>query len=151
MRLKRAGAIAAAVATVAAIWYVEAPPRSEREYGERAVLTAELLRSQVESARLTVRAVREQRTTHALAVVLLRDTDRDATATERDFLAWNPPAGAARGVRADVATLASDVTSALGELRIAAEDGRWKRLEAFARPLPDLRERLDALARRAEA
>ncbi len=140
---------AAAVAVLASLWYVEAPPRTVGDYRERTAMTAEALRSQVETARLWVRELEDGNATREAATVAFREAERDATAAAAEFAAWDPRGGT-RGIRSDLTTVASDVTDALAELRIAAEDGRWDKVAALAEPLPGLAERLETVARRSD-
>ena len=142
-------AVAVFAVLLVSVWYVHAPPRTVGDYRERAAMTAETLLSQVETAALWVRELDDGNVTRRAASVALREAERDAAAAAAEFAAWDPR-GDARQVRADVTALAGEVTDALAQLRIAAEDGRWDALPAFAQPLPGLAARLDALARRAD-
>ncbi len=55
------GGFAVIAATVAALWYVTAPPKGVDGYRERAAATAETLVSQVETARLWAESEEEGR------------------------------------------------------------------------------------------
>jgi hypothetical protein len=140
---------AVAIVVVAALWYVQAPPRTVGDYRERAGMTIETLRSQVESARLWTGAVKDDRVTPQAATVAFREAEEDATAVASEFAAWDPP-GDTRDLRASITRLASDVIDVLAKLRIAAEDERWNALLRLSAPLPRLADRLQWLARTAE-
>lgn len=133
----------------ASVWYVQAPPRTEGDYRERAALAAETLRSQVQTGRLWVRELEEGRVTRQAAAVAFREAEGDAESAASEFAAFDPR-GDTRETRSRVMELAARVTDALGQLRIASQDGRWDALPSLAAPLPGLARRLEATARRAE-
>lgn len=133
----------------ASLWYVLAPPGTAGDYRERASLTAETLRSQVQTARIWVRELGEGNATRRAATVAFREAEADAVAAGSEFGRWDPAVGTV-GLRSDVTRLAGDVVSALAELRIAAENERWDALARLARPLPGLAHELEQLARRAD-
>ncbi|MBD0338984.1 MAG: hypothetical protein ICV67_06845, partial [Thermoleophilia bacterium] len=112
-------------------------------------MTAETLRSQVETARLWVREHVRGNVTGQAVRVSLGEAERDAAAATSRFAGWDPR-GETRAVRSEVAALGTDVTETLARLRIAAEDGRWDALPALARPLARLSVRLESAARRAD-
>jgi hypothetical protein len=141
--------VAAGVFVLGSFWYVQAPPRTVGDYRERAALTVETLRSQVESARLWVQALEEERTLRPTALVGLREADEDASTAAAEFAGWDPR-GDTRRLRSQIATLAAEVTDALGALRVEAEDGQWDALPELAAPLPRLSDRLQALAEQAD-
>jgi hypothetical protein len=142
-------ALLAAVALVASIWYLQAPPRTEKAYAERAAATADALRSHVQSDRLWIGALEDGRTTRQAATVAFEEAEADAHSTAARFSGWDPPAGAgADELRADLVELASAATSALSAVRIAAHRGEWEDLRRFDAPLERLAARLDELARR---
>ncbi len=146
----RAWGIGAAVAVLAAsVWYVQAPPRTAGDYRERAAMAAETLRSQVETARLWVRELEAGRATRRAAVVGFREAEADAEAAASEFAGFDPR-GDTREIRSDLTALGAQVTDALGQLRIAAQDGRWNALPALAGPLPELARRLEAVGGRAD-
>ena len=139
---------AATIIVVASLWYVQAPPRSPGGYRDRVSASAETLRSQVQTARLTIRAVRSGDSTHPAASVSLKEAEEDADKAAAAFAGYDPPRGTS-DLRSDLTTLGDEVTSALSDLRIAAARGEWQSLPQVAAPLPKLSERLDQLARRA--
>jgi hypothetical protein len=140
---------AAAILIAGSVWYVVAPPRTAGDYHERAALTAQTLRSQVESARLWVEAVESDRVTREAATVAFREAEDDAAAAASEFSAWDP-IGDSRDLRSEVTALAADVSDALAALRIAAEDERWNELPHLVERLPQLAEKLDRVARSAD-
>jgi hypothetical protein len=140
--------VLAAVVTVAAVWYVVAPPRSQSAYRERAAQTAESLRSHVQTARLWADAERRGRATREAATIGFDEAETDAQATASTFSAYDPPPGT-KDLRTRVTRAATDVKDALATLRIAAHRDAWSRVPAAARPLEELATRLDGLAREA--
>ncbi|MDQ3856944.1 MAG: hypothetical protein M3327_00615 [Actinomycetota bacterium] len=139
----------AVLAVIGSLWYVLAPPRTAGDYRERAAMTAETLRSQVETAALWVRELDEGDVTRQASSVALREAERDATAAASKFAGWDPR-GETREIRSELTLLASEVAGALARLRIAAEDDRWSELPTLAQPLPHLAQRLEAVARQAD-
>ncbi|MDQ3875525.1 MAG: hypothetical protein M3322_08300 [Actinomycetota bacterium] len=144
------GLLAVVIAVLAAIWYVAAPPRTVGDYRERSGMTVETLRSQVETARLWTRAVENDRVTREAATVAFREAEEDASAATSEFAAWDPR-GDTRDLRSRITRLASEVIDSLAKLRIAVEDGRWDALPRLAAPLPRLADRLERVARTADA
>ena len=138
-----------ALLALTSLWYVQTPPRTAGDYRERAGMTAELLRSQAESARLWVSAVEADRTPRQTATVGLREAEEDAVEVAAEFAGWDPPTRALRELRSELTAAADETTSALGAIRIATEDERWDELGALAQPLTRLAERLERLARTA--
>ncbi len=138
-----------ALVVLASLWYVQAPPRTEGDYRERAALTAETLRSQLETTELWVRELERDRVTQQAAAVGVREAEADAVAAASEFGAWDPR-GDTRFVRSRLMSLVSEATEALSEIRVAAEDGRWEALPRLARPLPRLSARFDSFARRVD-
>ena len=120
-------AVAAIVAVFASLWYVQAPPRTQGDYRERAAITAQSLRSQVQTAELWVRELEQERVTLQAATVALREAEGDAVAAASELAVWDPR-GDTRPLRSELTMLANAVTDALAELRIAAEGGRWDML-----------------------
>ena len=135
-------------AVFASLWYVQAPPRTQGDYLERAAITAESLCSQVQTAELWVRELEQERVPHQAETVALREAEGDAVAAASEFAAWDPRRDT-RPLRSELTMRANDVTDAIAALRIAAEGGRWDMLPSLNRPLPRLAERLDTVARRA--
>lgn len=142
-------AIAIAVVVVAALWYVVAPPRDVDGYRERASLTAETLRSQVQTSRIWLRTLARDDTLRTSASVGLREAEEDASAAAASFERYDPPHGT-DPLRARLSALAGETTTVLGDIRIAAHRDEWGRLDELGEPLPALADRLEALARRAQ-
>jgi type II secretory pathway component PulM len=78
---------AAAILIAVSVWYVVAQPRTAGDYRERAALTPQTLRSQVESARLWVEAVESDRVTRQPAAGAFREAEEDAAAAASAFSA----------------------------------------------------------------
>lgn len=147
--MRRSLWVGAAVAVGAAsVWYLQAPPRTADDYRHRAQVTVEALRSQIQTARVWVDAVEDDRATHQAAVVAFREVEEDARKSATKFAAYEPPAGTT-ALRTEVVDLAAAVVDALARLRISASRGEWGRLADPTAPLPRLSERLDRLAKRA--
>jgi hypothetical protein len=144
--LRRAGLVSLAVAVVASLWWLQAPPRTEGAYFERAAATEELLRSQLQTTAMWIRAVRDGHATTQAAAVGIREVDADAAATAAEFAAWDPPVGSER-LQREVMRVASDVTRALTAARIDAGRGDWDRLEGRVGELESLANRLAELRR----
>jgi hypothetical protein len=82
-------AIPAVMLTLAAsLWYMEAPPRTVGDYRERAAMTVERLRSQVQTATLWVGEVEEGNATREAATVAFREAEKDAAAAASEFAGW---------------------------------------------------------------
>ncbi len=148
-RLKQLLTAGAAVLLFASLWYVEAPPRSASAYREEAVRTTESLRSHVQTARIWLRTLDRDDATRAATSVGLREAEEDANKAASSFESDDPPAGT-NALRSELTTLASDVTDALAQLRIAAYRGEWRTIARRADPLPELSKRLDELRKRAQ-
>ena len=149
MRRRAIGLVVAlGVVVVAALWYLQAPPRSVEAYRERAADTAETLRSQVQTARLWSREVQGGRATRQAAAVAFREAEEDAEATASEFARYVPPQETEE-LRTALTSLAHEVTDALAELRFVAERGEWEQLEQQSVPLEPLAQRLERLAARA--
>jgi hypothetical protein len=145
--LRRAGLVSLAVAVVVSLWWLQAPPRSEGAYLERAAATEELLRSHVQTTAMWIRAVRDGDATMQAAAVGIREADADAARTAADFAAWDPPRGAEQ-LQREVSRVAADVTSALTVARIDAGRGEWERLERRLDEVARLADRVAELRRR---
>ncbi len=147
--LQGLGALAVIVGIAACLWYVTAPPKGVDGYGARAAYTAETLRSQAQSARLTVDALAAGELPHAAALVGFEETETDAEAAASGFEAFEPPTGTG-SVRDDFVSLAGDTTEALSALRIGAQQERWAEVPRLGEPLPGLVSRLDDFIERAQ-
>lgn len=128
----------------ASVWWVQHPPRSQAGYRERAVQTVESLRAHVETARLWSDQIARERAFRTAASVAFEEAFSAAQSTASGFQAWIPPRGMG-GVRVPVAQAASDVSSALGRLHVAAERGHWRVVAAMRRDLARLVTALTAL------
>jgi hypothetical protein len=137
------------LAIAAALVYVIAPPTSVEGYRERAAATAETLDSQVETALLWATTREEDKATAAATLVGFEEAEADASAAATKFESYNVPREAI-GLRTRLVALATEVRNALAELRIAAEQERWKEVGALSSPLPGLSDELAAFEEKAE-
>lgn len=144
-----AGALAAIAVVAASLAYVTAPPKGLDGYRERAAATAETLVSQVETARLWSDTYRAGKATTAATLVGFEEAEEDADAAATKFEGYEPPDGGLR-YRRELTALAAEVTVALSQLRIAAQQERWEDLAALSAPLAGLAERLSRFEERAE-
>ncbi len=140
---------AVALVAAASLWYLTAPPKGIDGYRERAASTAETLRSQVQSTRIWLESVEDGDSTHAAALIGFLEAEQDASAVASDFEAYEPPTGTF-GLRSSLSALSSDVTEALGALRIAGQQEEWAALGRLARPLARLNTELARFEERAE-
>jgi len=126
----------------AALWYLVWPPRTQAGYTHQAQQTIGKFRSQVATARLWGRELDRDHTFLATASVGLDEMETDATNTLDQFAAYQPPAGQ-EPMRTEVTTLGDAVVTDLGELRIAARQGRTATVVRKAKRLGDLLDRID--------
>lgn len=140
---------ACALSAAACLWYLTAPPKGVDGYRERAASTAETLRSQVQTTRIWVESVEDGDTTHAAALIGFLEAEQDASAAASDFETYEPPTGTF-GLRSSLSALSSEVTDALGAVRIAGQQEEWDALGRLARPLARLNTELARLEERAE-
>lgn len=149
MRTKPVLAVAVGVLTLASLWYVQAPPRSASAYRERAVMTVETIRAQVQTTRIWLQTLADDETTQQAASVGFVETEEDAHKAASGFETHDPPSGT-DPLRTRVTSLASDATDALAQVRIAAHRGQWEDLPRRRPELAKLSKRLDDLKSRIE-
>lgn len=147
--LRAAAGLAAILAVAASLWYVTAPPKGTDGYRARAAYTAETLRSQVGTARISGDAVAAGDLPHAGALVLFEEAEEDASAAASGFESFEPPSGS-DAVREEFVTLAGDVSEALAALRISAQQEDWERIPNLVDRLPSLARRLDRFVGRTQ-
>jgi hypothetical protein len=140
--------VAVVLLTAAALWYVQAPPRSPDSFRERTEETALTMRSQAQVTTFWVQAVSAGRVTQQAATVGIEDAERDAQATSARFAGWDPPPDLSN-LATQLAGTGSDLVAVLREVRIATHRGDWAQLPATAAQLGPLADRLAGLARRA--
>ena len=143
--MRRVIAVLVAVLAVASLWYVQAPPRGANAYRERAAMTLETVRSQVQTARVWEQSLDRDDAFRASAAIGFEEAEHDANKAAAKFEGYDPPPGT-EDVRSDVSTLATETTTALAELRIAAHDGDWSAVHERARALEPLAVRLERQA-----
>jgi hypothetical protein len=142
-------ALAGALVAVAAVAYVVAPPKGLDGYRESAAASAKALGSQIETAALWSEVLDQGKTTTPAAKVGLEGAEEDAKATASEFESYEPTAGAA-ALRSRFAALAGEATTALADLRLAAQQGRWDEVPKLSAPLPVLSNQLARFEERAE-
>lgn len=127
------------------MWWGIHPPRSEHAYRREAASTLQLLRSDVETTQLWLTSHAEDKVTTPATEVALTETETDANARSSSYSSYQPPARDLVEVRSKVLTLADEVVSTLGEIRVDALAGRWDEavtartdLERLAGELRDL-------------
>lgn len=149
MRVPGWAVAAVAILVVAAsAWYVNAPPRSPASYRERAVETAEILRSNVQSTRIWTRTLERDKALTTAAAVGFREAEEDAAKAASSFAVYAPPVGS-DALRSELSALGNEVEDALASVRIASQRSQWSRVPAAATPLPDLAARLERFMQRA--
>jgi len=138
----------ASLVVVASLEYAVAPPRSAPAYSQRASSTLELLRSQVQTARLWIDAVEAGQVTRPAASVAFTEAEEDARTQAGAFAAYDPPEPLERTepLRKLVTTAGDDTVSLLGEVRVAATTDQWGRLNELAPRLDEAQQRLEQQA-----
>lgn len=139
---KLLAALAAIAVAAGCLWYLSAPPKGIDSYRERAASTLESLHSQVQVARIWSETVSEGRATTQAALVGLQEAERDASSAASQFERHEPPFGGLE-LRTRLSALATKTTTALGDLRIAAEQERWDEVPRLTQPLRELAPRLE--------
>lgn len=87
--VRRSAVVLATVLLVAAaLWYLEAPPRSVEAYRSRAEGTASSLLSQARAADLWADSVARGRVTHQAAVVAVEELEFDTQTTSATLTGW---------------------------------------------------------------
>jgi hypothetical protein len=120
-----------------ALWYTVWPPRTDTGYRHQALQTLNKLQSQVATARLWGRELDRDHSFMRTVRVGLGEMESDATSTVDQFSAYQPPQEE-RSTRSDVTEVGDKVVSALGELRIAAREGRANAVVTKSRQLDEL-------------
>ena len=145
--MRRLLLVVAAAVAFGSMWYAVAPPRSADSYEQRAVDSAALLRSHVQTARLWARAVREDNVTRAAASVAFEEAETDARAVADRFATFDPPdpLDTTEPLRDRLLRAASDAVEVLAQVRIAADTGQWARLDELLPRLDDMQRKLDDL------
>lgn len=138
----------AVLVLAASLWWGLHPPRTEDAYRRESASTAELLRSDVETAKLWLEASRAGKVTSAAAEVALAETETAAGRRASSYASYQPPTPASTALRAEVTSLADQVVSMLGEVRVDARAGRWDDAYGATSDLARLSERLRDLQER---
>jgi hypothetical protein len=127
------------------VWWGIHPPRTEEGYRTHTVMALETLSSQVASTRVWLDAVAHERVLRTTAAVAVEEAETDASSQTSTYAAWQPPDRSSEQVRARVTALGDEVVTALGEVRIAAREGRWSDAVAMRGTLATLEHRLARL------
>ena len=122
------------------------PVRSTNVYESKAGVTAETVRSAVETAHLAADAAGRDKAGGRYLAQVLAEAEEDAGAAQGTFEAIQPPDRRADELRDQLGELLDEATATLAELRIAARRGDLDELAGLARPLGPLAEELDAFA-----
>jgi hypothetical protein len=115
-----------------------APARTFDGYKAKAVTTAEEVVSAAQTALLTVRAANASRSFAPSITTTLTDAERDAGAVAGTFDSITPPDERSDRLRETLDRMLQEVTSILGELRIAARRGELHKLPAISKDLSRL-------------
>lgn len=133
----------------ACVWWGVHPPRTEETYRQESAHTVELLRSQVETARIWLEEKDAGKVTTFAVEVALTETETDAESVLSGYAAHQPPGREATRLRGDVTALGDRVVALLGSVRVDARAGRWAEAVAAAEDLAALSRELRVLRRRA--
>lgn len=127
------------------VWWGIHPPRDPSAYREESTRTVQLLRSQVETARLWIEGVRDDRVTRTAASVALTEASTDASNQRSSYSSLDPNGTASTHTWSRVSSMADRVAAVLGDVRVAARAGRWDdvvaalpRLDRLSRSLAEL-------------
>jgi hypothetical protein len=143
------GAVLLVLSVAGSVWWVQAPPRGPTAYRESTETTLRKLSSRSETARLWIEQFERGRVTESATAIALDEADRGATSALSQFESYDPPRGL-EPLRTEVAKLGNELTTALGDLRIAAHQDRWERAGEVADRLHTLTGQLKALSGKAE-
>ena len=117
---------------------------SGADYDRKAAHTGEEVRSAVETARLALRAQRQDRVLSPTLDVLVTEAEADAGGAQKTFLAIQPKGPHADATRQRLADLVEDATSTLEDVRIAVRRGDEDALRSAATVLDKVAEALEA-------
>ena len=119
------------------------PSRTDGDYRAKAANTAEAVVSAVNTARLALDALREDRVPAAYLTRLVAEAEEDALAAQQAFDSVQPPSEAADSVHDHLDELVNDALDALRTLRVGARRGDTATLLAETAPLADVAQRLE--------
>lgn len=129
-------------AAFASLWYVQRPPRGEESYRNRTAQTAGTLRSQVVTAQLWAEQVHDDRAMTQAADVGIREAEAAAQSATSTQATWDLPDGVPRGVRTEAVALGDEVTTLVGDMRLAAHAEDWAEVHELSTRAPRLARRL---------
>lgn len=132
-------------AAAAAIWYVQAPPRGTDDYRERAGETVGDLISQVQTARLWVRGIDDDRVTRTAATVAFEEVEKAARSADSRFEGWDPPRET-ESLHVRVSEAGGSTIEVLSELRRRAHADQWQGVVDSGAALDELAARLERTA-----
>lgn len=141
---RRAALVALLLVAVAfaSLWYVQRPPRSGESYRNRTAQTAGTLRSQVVTAQLWAEQVHDDRAMTQAADVGIREAEAAAQSATSTQATWDLPDGVSPDVRVDAVALGDEVTTLVGDMRLAAHQARWDEVHELSARAPSLARRL---------
>ncbi|MGW7357231.1 hypothetical protein ACWGI0_11540 [Streptomyces sp. NPDC054802] len=116
--------------------------RTGADYEEKVANAAEAARSSVETARLVVTAVEAGKSPAAYTSRTLSDVESAVGTVSTQLGSVQPPTEESNRLRTRITSLLTECHSTLGDLRIAARDGRTTELVALGERLPALSARL---------
>jgi hypothetical protein len=137
--------IAVVAVILAGLWYGHAPPRSDGAYEKSASDTAGFLHSQIETARLWIEK-RPAKVFDSSLAVAIEESESDANTTLSRFAGYDPPRGQ-EALRTQLTTLGEQVTTLLGEMRIAVHREDWRRLEELRAKAKEPSTKLEELSK----
>ena len=127
------------------------PARAEADYLQDMVNSANAVVSSLETARLAADAVAQRRSTAPYTSLQLSESETDVQSVITSFSSVQPPSPELDAARADLIASMEEAASLLGDLRIAAFRDDSRTLVRVAEGVPDVRDRLKAIALAAQA
>jgi hypothetical protein len=125
-----------------------APARTEAAYRGKAADTADAVVSAARTVLLLARLARDERSFAPTVSVAVADAESDAAAARDAFVSIQPPDAASDALRRRLVPQVQRAVDVIELVRISARRAELDRLEALARPLAGLADRLDLWATR---
>ena len=120
------------------------PSRTDDDYRRKAANTAEAIASSVNTVRLGIDALREDRVQAAYLSRLVAEAEEDALAAQAAFDSVQPPSDGADGVHERLQKIEQDALDALRAVRVAVRRGHDGEAIGYADALARLADELDA-------
>lgn len=140
-----------AVLTAAMTMACVGSARTEPDYLADMVNSSKAVVSSLETARLAADAVAQRRSTAPYTSLVMSESETDTDSVITSFSSVQPPSPELDAARAELITTMEEAASLLGDLRIAAFRDDSRTLVRIAKGIPDVRERLKAIARAAQS